>query len=370
MTAVGKFYISQIRPHRTVHCQLLLSEKELRTAKSGNAYLTVKLTDKTGQIVGRMWERAEQAYQDIAVGEVVSLQARSELFRNELQLNISEMHPVAASEVDPADYLPQCPLDADDLWEELKRITASVNRTWYRKLLVQVTMDGELMARFKKAPAAKTIHHAYLGGLLEHSVSVARLVDRLCDHYGSLDLDRDLLVTAALLHDIGKIDELTYDLIIDYSDVGRLIGHTVLGCQIVERQVRSMKRFPEADAVLLMHLILSHHGQAEFGAASVPMTREAFLLHYADDVDAKMNHLSRLLNGDTEDDRAWTAYQPLYGRFLYKGTPRPPQKTAAAPQAGAVSPPPAPEAQQLSLWPVTGTSDRKAARSADKGLEK
>jgi 3'-5' exoribonuclease len=179
--------------------------------------------------------------------------------------------------------------------------------------------DAELVERFKRAPAAKSMHHAYLGGLLEHTVGVAGLALRIGEHYP--ELDRDLLLAGAILHDLGKVREFVYDLVIDYSHEGRLLGHMVQGVEIVEEKLRSLKTFPAEDALLLKHLILSHHGEAEFGAVKLPMTREAVALHCADDLDAKMNSLTRILGESKSPGDAWTAYQPLFERFFFRGLP-------------------------------------------------
>jgi 3'-5' exoribonuclease len=170
----------------------------------------------------------------------------------------------------------------------------------------------------KQAPAAKIMHHAYLGGLLEHTVSVTRLLGRICEHYPRLD--RDLLVTGAILHDIGKLEEFSYDLQLDYTDAGRLLGHVVLGVQRVQEKISKIKGFPSDLSLALQHLIISHHGEYDFGSPKRPKILEAFALHYADDLDAKMNHVSGLLAADQNSDSRWTPYQQVYGRYLFKGS--------------------------------------------------
>jgi 3'-5' exoribonuclease len=170
----------------------------------------------------------------------------------------------------------------------------------------------------KQSPAAKAMHHAYLGGLLEHTVSVTRLLSRICDHYPRLD--RDLLVTGAILHDIGKVEEFSYQLQLDYTDAGRLLGHVVLGVQRVQEEINKIKGFPLDLSLALQHLMVSHHGEYEFGSPRRPKTLEAFALHYADDLDAKMNHVSGLLDAEQNSASRWTPYQRVYGRYFYKGT--------------------------------------------------
>jgi 3'-5' exoribonuclease len=343
---VAKIFISEIQPNQEVATSFIVTEKQLRVARNGTQFLTLKLSDKTGEITGRVWERAEEIGQTLCSKGVVFCRGRSETFREELQLQIQEISPVAVSEIDPSDFLPVCPVSAEILFEKLKKLTAGIKRRSLHQLMIHVFGDRELMARFKRAPAAKSMHHAYLGGLLEHTVFVVSLVSQICKHYP--DLDRDLLIAGAVFHDLGKVEEFVYDLYIDYSHAGRLLGHIVLGVQIFEEKIGGLKSFPEGDALLLKHLILSHHGQTDLGAVRLPMTKEAFVLHFADDLDAKMNSLTRILSESKGADEAWTSYQPMYERFFFKGLPQ----AAEDGKSIAASPDMQEEDQggQLSLW--------------------
>lgn len=340
-----KTFVSEIVPNQEVASFFVVEEKQLRMAKTGTAFLTLKLADKSGRIAGRIWERADEMAQAIAPQSVVFVRGRSDLFRDELQLQIREISPVPLNEIDRADFLPVGPSDPEKLMEELRRLASSLKKGPFQRLLRQVMSDSYLMERFKLAPAAKSMHHAYLGGLLEHSVAVAQLVAQLTTFYG--DLKRDLLVTGAVLHDIGKIDEFVYDLAIDYSIPGRLLGHMVLGVGILEEKIRSLRNFPEEDALLLEHLILSHHGDLAMGAVKLPMTREAFVLHFADDLDAKMNSLSRILADSRDGDAAWTSYQPLFERFFFRGFP-----VIAEPNAAGGRESTKEQGVQLDLWSI------------------
>lgn len=314
---VAKIFITDIQPNQDVSSVFIVSDKQLRTARNGTQFLTLKLVDKTGEVTGRIWEGACELADAIPSRGVVAVRARSELYRDELQLQVREISVISVDQVDPADFLPVCPTDPELLYAQLKKLAASVKRRSLHQLLRSILGDHKLMGLFMRAPAAKSMHHAYIGGLLEHSVSVGKLVTRICEHYP--DLDRDLLIAGAILHDIGKVHEFVYDLSIDYSNAGRLLGHMILGVEIMEEKTKALKSFPDEDALLLKHLILSHHGEAEFGAVKLPMTREAFVLHFADDLDAKMNNLSRLLAEVKSGDGNWTGYQQLFGRFFYKG---------------------------------------------------
>jgi len=341
---VAKIFISEIQPNQEVATSFIVTEKQLRVARNGTQFLTLKLVDKTGEITGRIWERAEEIAQTISAKGVVFLRARSETFREELQLQIQEISPVSVSEIDPSDFLPVCPLSTEILFEKLKKLTGGIKRRSLHQLMVHIFGDRELVGQLKRAPAAKAMHHAYLGGLLEHTVSVVGLVSQICKNYS--DLDRDLLIAGAVFHDLGKIHEFVYDLYIDYSNAGRLLGHMVLGVRILEEKIDALKSFPEEDALLLKHLILSHHGQVELGAVRLPMTREAFVLHFADDLDAKMNSLTRILSESKGADDAWTSYQPLFERFFFKGLPQAAENSLAAP----ADLPEEDQGVQLSLW--------------------
>jgi 3'-5' exoribonuclease len=314
---LAKTYVSDIEPNQQIDAFLLLTGKQLRPARNGIPFLSLKLADKTGEITGRVWERAEEVAASLPNRGHVQVTGRTEKYRDELQIQIQTIVPVSPRAVDPADYLPVCPIETEVLLQRLKRLAASVKRRSLQLLLRAILGDRTLMERFVRAPAAKSMHHAYLGGLLEHSVSVAGLVTRITRHYA--ELDAEILVVGALLHDVGKVDEYVYDIYFDYSDAGRLLGHMILGLRIVEEKIRNIKEFSAQDALLLEHLILSHHGEHEKGSVKLPMTREAYVLHLADDMDAKMNALTRILVDSKGGDEAWTPYQPLFERFFYRG---------------------------------------------------
>jgi 3'-5' exoribonuclease len=317
---VPKLFISELKPNLEIASLFVASEKQLRTARNGTVYLDLKLLDKTGDISGKMWEKAVEASEGFQSGDIVYLRARTELYKDRMQLSISEIMPVPAGAYDPADFLPVCPFDRDELFQRLGKLLSGMTDCFARRLCEAILADPELMTRFKLAPAAKSMHHAYIGGLLEHTLSVITLVYRICNHYP--DLDRDLLIAGAFLHDIGKISEFVYDTHIDYSDAGRLVGHMVLGTQIVEDKIRTIEGFPIETSLLLKHLILSHHGEAQFGAVRLPASKEAFALHLADDLDAKMNAINRILANSAAGDATWTGFETIFGRHFFRGFPK------------------------------------------------
>lgn len=340
---MSKTFISELKPQQEVVSAFVVTEKQLRTTRNGSSFVTLRLVDRTGEVVGRIWENAKALERTIPVGEAVSIRALCDTYKGELQLNIQEVTPLERRDVDPADFLPVSPADSVALVHQIKRTVATLKSVPLRRLMQAVLDDRPLMDRFKRAPAAKSMHHACIGGLLEHTVSVATLASLAAKHYPPLD--RDLLVVGALLHDIGKVDELTWDLAIDYTDSGRLLGHMVLGLQIVDEKIRSLGSFPAELSIVLKHLILSHHGEHEFGAVKLPMTREAFVLHFLDDLDAKMNTLSRLLEQCEEPGKAWTSYQPALQRFIFRGAGAVPASLSSREDTAEDR-----VVQQLSLW--------------------
>ena len=317
---MSKLFISDIKPNEEIVSLFVASEKQLRTARNGSSYLHLKLGDKSGEVIGRIWEKAGDTAACFKAGDVIYLRARSELYQEKLQLNISEILPVPGGGYDPADFLPVCPYDRDTLWEQLDKLLTNMSEGPLRELCSSFFSDPDIMVRFKLAPAAKSMHHAYIGGLLEHTVSVITLIYRICKHYP--DLDRDLLIAGAFLHDIGKIEEFVYDTHIDYSDAGRLVGHMVLGAQMIEKKIEGIPGFPRESSLLLKHLILSHHGEAQFGAVKLPASKEAFALHLADDLDAKINAVRRILSNSKESDGTWTGYESIFGRHFFRGFPK------------------------------------------------
>jgi 3'-5' exoribonuclease len=364
---VAKIFIAELKPNQEVTSAFVAADKQLRVTRNGAAFVTLRLVDRTGEVVGRIWENADEWGKLIPVGGVVAVTGRCETYKGELQLNIRQIQPLERHEVDPADFLPVCGLDLGVLTQQLKRMVGSLKHPSLQRLMQAILDDRPLMDRFKRAPAAKSMHHAYLGGLLEHTVSVTTLASIMAKHY--VELNRDLLVAGAILHDIGKTGEFIYDLAIDYSDSGRLLGHMILGLQIVEDKIRSIGDFPPEQAVVLKHLILSHHGEHEFGAVKLPMTREAFVLHLVDDMDAKMNALQRIIDQTGEAGATWSTYQPALQRFIYRGTPQP--VDAGGAEDGTMDA----GGRQLSLWSkdiagkTAAASSNPAGEPSDSGTD-
>jgi len=260
--------------------------KSLRDKKDGGKYLALVLTDRTGSMEARMWDNAAEASPEFEQGDVVKLKALVCRYQDRLQMKVERIRAAQDGEYDPADFLPQTTKDVDALWSELNGYVDSFRDPHLKALLRAFLDDPEVAAAFRQAPAAKSMHHAWLGGLLEHVVSLMGVCDLAAKHYP--EIHRDLLLTGAVLHDIGKLQELVWKKSFEYTIEGSLLGHITIGYGMIERKLEALPDFPPRLRVLVQHMVLSHHGRYEYGSPKLPMIPEAILLHYLDDMDAKM----------------------------------------------------------------------------------
>ncbi len=283
--------IREWREGETVIAFALLTKKEVRQDKSGRDYLDLELADATGSMVGKAWSDSKALQRSFAVHDFVKIRGQVRAFRDQLQFNLEDCRTVTAEDradgFDESKLVPSTREDIDDLWERLQRLLATVQRPVLRRLAEEtLKVWGE---KLKQHPAAKSIHHAYRGGLLEHEVSMAELASLVAGHYP--ELDRDLLLLGVLFHDLGKIIELGAMPANDYTLPGRLVGHVVIGRDLLRERIAAIADFPADLALQLEHLVLSHQGTREFGAVVEPMTPEAQALHFIDDLDSKINQL-------------------------------------------------------------------------------
>jgi 3'-5' exoribonuclease len=261
--------------------------KQLRSRKDGGQYLAVTLGDRTGQIESRMWEDFAEAVPGFEPGDVVKVRAEVCRYNDRFQLNLEKLRRANADEFELVDYVPQTQKDVDELWSALVRSVDSFSDPWLQALVRSFLCDPLIAAAYREAPAAKSLHHAWLGGLLEHVVSLLGICDLAAHHYP--EINRDLLLTGVILHDIGKLEELRWGTSFDYTLEGQLVGHIAIGLVMIEKKVATLPGFPPALRMLVEHMVLSHHGKLEFGSPKLPMIPEAVLLHYLDDLDAKMH---------------------------------------------------------------------------------
>ena len=302
---------------------------QARQRRSGEPFLSLVLADRTGEVAAVMWEGVEELGRDLAEGDILKVQGHVGSYQGERQLTVTRLRKATAEEAALEEFLPRSPHDPSVLLGRLRAVIDGMQEPSLKRLLQLLFGDEAFLARFAAAPAAKAIHHAVLGGLLEHTASVVGLCELLAAYYPALD--RDLLLAAAILHDVGKIRELAWERTFDYTDAGRLLGHITLGALLVEERIRSIPDFPDALEERLLHCILSHHGELEWGSPKRPKTLEALVLHYAEDLDGKVNAFLHFAEAYPDPQRpGWTQYNRSLDRYLFFGRGEPPGPTQEA----------------------------------------
>jgi 3'-5' exoribonuclease len=313
---VKKQFIKDLQAGDSIDDIFVLFEKSLSRKRDGSPFLNLVVSDKTGSMKAVMWEDVQPVSEQVNAGDFVRVKGMVNEYRGAPQLVIKEMAPRPGDGFDPVDFLPSTARDTDRMFERLKQITGSIESECLRRLIEAFWNDGEFVQQFKSAPAAKKMHHAYVGGLLEHTLSMSILVDRIAGHYGGVD--RDLLLAGTMLHDVGKTREFEFTTRIDYSDEGRLLNHIVIGLQMIDERVRDIHPFPEELLFLLKHLVVSHHGSREFGSPEPPKTIEAVLLNYIDEIDAKVSGIRDFISSE-DPNSSWTSYHRIFDRTFYIG---------------------------------------------------
>ncbi len=312
--------VAELAQHanQVVTSYFLVQSKEVRSTREGKPYLALRLGDRTGMVEARMWEGVEDVEQEFAQDDVVKVEAAVEPYKGKIQLKLRRLRRAKENEYDLADFLRETQCDVDALHAELLEVAHALENPHLRALLVALLEDEAIVPLLKQAPASKTLHHAYRGGLIEHVVSLCRLCRLVAQNYAEVNLD--LLLTGAILHDIGKIHELSYERSLDYTTLGNLIGHITIGLEMVGHRMDALEGFPPELRVLVQHLILSHHGRLEFGSPITPRFPEAVLLHYLDDIDSKMEAMrSTLAAAETaEREGDWTDWNRSLERYLLR----------------------------------------------------
>jgi len=281
----------------------LVLAKQQRTTRQNKPYLSLTLGDKKGQIEGRVWELGDpRIAKDFDRGDMVKVRGSVSRFDDRAQLKVDQLRKALDSEADKKDMLPATSRDVGELWRMLEASIASVTNPDLKRLLNALLTDAPIAQAFREAPAARQLHHAWLGGLLEHVISLLGLADRVAAHYPMLD--RDLLVTGVILHDIGKIRELSWNTGFDYTVEGVLLGHIQMGVDLAEKTIAGLPGFPDRLRTLVLHMILSHHGKLEFGSPKLPMIPEALVLNFLDDLDAKIQAMASEFEKSAREGRA------------------------------------------------------------------
>ncbi len=326
-------YLSELQPNQTVQGTFLVSYKDVRQKKSGDPYLSLTLTDRSGELDAKMWDNAAEAISTFERNDFVRIKGLLQIFQNRPQLTLHKIQPVPESEIDLADYLPASKRDRDEMFRELQGWVAGMSEPHLKHLLESIFADEEIARAYRTAPAAKTVHHNWIGGLIEHVLSLCSLAKTTAAHYPHIDFD--LLLTGVLLHDLGKIRELHYARSFGYTTEGQLLGHIQIGTQMVLDKMRLMPDFPPRLRDLVVHMILSHHGELAFGSPKIPMFPEALLLHLLDNMDSKMECMRALIDRDPQITGEWTGYNSALDRAALKkskyldGSPEPVSQTAS-----------------------------------------
>jgi 3'-5' exoribonuclease len=312
-----KVYVKEIQAGDFVDDIFILAEKTLSQKKDGKNYLNVSVSDKTGTLKGVMWDGLDDVVLAVAAGDYVKIKGNVSEYKGTLQLVVKSIAGVDSQRLSPADFLPSTARDVDQMFHRLGQLSDSISNPPIKALVEAFFRDEEFVNALKTAPAAKNMHHAYLGGLLEHTLSMTLLAEKISGHYGGLD--RDLLMAGAILHDIGKVRELSFTTHIDYTDEGRFLSHIVIGVLMVREKIIAIKNFPKETEQLIEHMIISHHGAREFGSPEPPKTIEAVLLHYIDEIDARVNGIREFVESENAGEN-WTSYHRLLERHFYTKT--------------------------------------------------
>jgi len=304
-------FVTDLNSEQSITTFFLVREKEIRNTREGKPYLRLELGDRSGTIEARMWDQFDVAVKDIGRDDFVKVSARVEIYRNKPQLALQQLRLAKPEEVDLADFLPHTKEDVAKLYAQLLEYAGSIANPWLKKLVTGIISDPGIAAKYQRAPAAKVMHHAYLGGLLEHVIGLCGLAKQIAARYPELDVD--LLLTAAMLHDVGKLEELCYERAIGYTVEGQLLGHIVMELETVSKAMDAIEGFPPNLKTVVQHLLISHHGQYEFGSPKLPMVREALVFHYMDDLDSKLAAVRAALAVDSGEPE-WSAYSGALGR--------------------------------------------------------
>lgn len=312
-----KVFLKDIKEKGRIEDVFLVTKKEMGMSKNNKPYLNIKLMDRTGEMEARVWDDAEDISRKFERNDFVKVKGSAIAYQGGLQLNISEITKIDEDKIAVRDFLPASKREPDEMMAELESIIAGIKNNSIKKLLTLFLEDAEIRNLLMLAPAAKSMHHPYLGGLLEHILSLCNLIHGVAKHYQNIN--KDLLLAGAILHDIGKIYELRFERAFDYSDEGRLLGHITIGVGMIDKKLESLPDFPGETALLLKHMLLSHHGYLDFGSPKRPKTVEAVILYYLDDMDSKVQSMQALIEKEKEMPSNWTSYHKLYERYIYKG---------------------------------------------------
>jgi 3'-5' exoribonuclease len=348
-----------LQENKIITSSFVVASKQVKAKKNGEPYLALTLADRSGQLEAKMWDNVDEFIAIFEQDDFLKVKGLINKYKNRFQLTIHKLRRMEEADIDFTDYLPKTTKDIGELWRTLTEFVGTFQNP-HLKALVELFMgDPEIAERYRNAPAAKTLHHAYIGGLLEHVVSLFRSCDLMCRNYPQVN--RDLLLTGAFLHDIGKIQELTYNRAFSYTTRGQLLGHMIIELEMLQAKLAKLPYFPPELKTLLEHLIISHHGQYDFGSPKLPMFAEALMLHYLDDLDSKMEAMRAQLERETLLEGPWTSYNASLGRPLLDSKKFMQGEKSAASKSGA-------EAEDIHIEPVVPPSSEPVVAASPVNL--
>ena len=314
--ATSKTFVKDVQDKENVHSVFLVKDKALLSGKNGKSYISMFLCDRTGALDSRVWDNVDTLNQVFQSGDLIRAKGQVQIFQNRKQLVIHRLEKIASDGVQMSDFISTSTKSPEEMFQRLMQIATEMTDSNLRQLTLDTLGDPEIRSRLLAAPAAKTIHHAYYGGLLEHILSICGIMKLLAQHYADHELRVDLLIFGAIFHDIGKIWELEIDSGISYTDKGKLLGHMMMAVELVEKKTQRILGFPEELKDLCKHIILSHHGKVEYGSPKVPMFLEAFIVAAIDDLDSKINTIRKFVESERESGDRWSKYNQLFERYF------------------------------------------------------
>jgi len=308
-------YVSELKPGQIVKDKFILSKKIIKEKKDGGSYTLLELSDRTGSIEGIAWDSISEDLKTLSLGDFIFVEGNVNEYNERLEVVVTSVSKIADDEIMPEDFLPKCDEDINQVMLEIDRFVAMVHSPHLKKILELFFTDKNFLEKFRTAPGAKKAHHAYIGGLAIHTRNVLRFIMGIRGVYESVNLE--LLITAGLLHDIGKIFEYTYQKKLDLSTKGKMLGHIIIGYEMVMGKIEKIPNFPEDLKLRLLHMVLSHHGELQWGSPAQPVFPEALVLHFIDNLDSKLAMMIEALKKHTGSEREWSDYHPYLEREIY-----------------------------------------------------
>lgn len=306
--------VRNLRDKDNVDSPFLVKNKTVGVGKNGRAFMGLQLGDSTGAIDARVWDRVDELSQEFEVGDIIKVKGLVQLFQNRKQLIVHKLERIDTATVNFEDFIPSTDKNSEDMFVELLQLVRTMKNDFMRQLILDTLEDPEIKPLILKAPAAKSIHHAWLGGLLEHILSICKIMDFMGSHYPFLN--RDLLLFGGIFHDIGKIWELSYDNGISYTDRGRLIGHMQIACELIDKKSSRILGFTDELRDICKHIILSHHGRLEYGSPKRPKFMEAMVVAMIDDFDSKVATVKSIVESERDSGEKWSRYNEMFDRYF------------------------------------------------------